>query len=210
MFEMSILSRLFAPREKREREGTAPRLTLKEMLTAQIPPWDRVPHAFIQLVVEVLDGTGLLDVFIMHSVEEGLVARYAIICEGDFYAPVIRAQISQILCQTGNRALPALAKLIAKGQRGDKGVKALMLCCDCFEAAIAFQRTQVAGYIGLAHAYATIGRRDKSHEYAERGLSLVAELRADPLWMSARGESRFFPIDIDDQMERQLRIYLEH
>ena len=209
---MSILKRLFGPREKREREGTAPepRLTLKEMLIAQIPPWDRVPRAFIQLVVEVLDGSGLLDVFIFHSVKEGLVARYAIICEGGFSASVIRAQISQILCETGNRALPALAKLMAKGERGDKGVKALMLCCDCFEVAIAFERTQVAGYIGLAHAYATIGRRDKSHEYAERGMSLVAEFRADPLWMSARGESRFFPLDADDQMERQLRIYLEH
>jgi len=112
---MSILKRLFGPREKREREGTAPepRLTLKEMLIAQIPPWDRVPRAFIQLVVEVLDGSGLLDVFIFHSVKEGLVARYAIICEGGFSASVIRAQISQILCETGNRALPALAKLMA-------------------------------------------------------------------------------------------------
>ena len=209
---MSILSRLFGPRGNRERESTAPgpRPTLKDLLIAQTPPRDRVPPSFIQLVVEVLSGSGLLDVFIVHSVEEGLVARYAIICEGDFSAPVIRAQISHILCQTGNRALPALAKLMAKGQRGDKGVKALMLCCDCFEVAIAFERTQVAGYIGLAHAYATIGRRDKSHEYAERGMSLVAEFRADPLRASARGESCFFPADIDDQMERQLRIYLEH
>jgi hypothetical protein len=165
----------------------------------------------MQLVVEVLSDPGLLDAFIMHSVEEGLVARYAIICERDFYAPVIRAQISQILCQTGNRALPALAKLMAKGQRGDKGVKALMLCCDCFEAAIAFERTQVAGYIGLAHAYATIGRRDKSHESAECGLSLLAECRDGPAAKAiASGESRLIPPDIFDQMERQLRIYLEH
>jgi hypothetical protein len=55
------------------------------MLIAQTPLWDRVPHAFIQLLVEVLGDTGLLDVFIMHSVEEGHVARYAIICDGNFY-----------------------------------------------------------------------------------------------------------------------------
>jgi hypothetical protein len=180
------------------------------MLIAQTPPWDRVPHAFIQLVVEVLGDTGLLDVFIMHSVEEGLVARYAIICEGDFSAPVIRAGISAILCQTGNRALPVLAKAVAKGQR-DKAVKALMLCGDCFEAAIVFERNQVGGYVGLAHAYATIGKRDKSHEYAERGLSLLAEVRDSPGSKAiARGESRIFPPDIDDQTERQLRAYLEH
>ena len=125
MVEMSILRRLFGRRGKREREDTAPgpRPTLKELLIAQTPPWDRVPHAFIQLVVEVLSDTGLLDAFIMHSVEEGLVARYAIICEGDFYAPVIRAQISQILCETGNRALPVLAKAIWRRGNGTKASK---------------------------------------------------------------------------------------
>ena len=146
----------------------------------------------------------------MHSVEEGLVARYAIICEGDFYPPVIRAGISQILCETGNRALPVLAKAIAKGQQ-DKGVKALMLCGDCFEAAIAFERNQIGAYIGLAHAYATIGKRDKSHEYAARGVSLLAEVRDDQGSKAiARGASRIIPPDIFDQMERQLRTYLEH
>jgi hypothetical protein len=208
---MSILRRLFGPRGKREGQDTAPcpPPTLKEMLIAQTPPWDRVPHAFIQLVVEVLGDTGLLDVFIMHSVDQGLVARYAIICEDDFHASVIRAGISHILCQTGNRALPVLAKALAKGQR-DKVVKALMLCGDCFEAAIAFERKQVAGYIGLAHAYATIGKRDKSHEYAKRGLSLLAEVRDDlGSKMIASGASRIIPPDIDDQMEHQLRTYLE-
>jgi hypothetical protein len=202
----------FGPRGEQEREGITPGppTTVKEMLIAQTPPWDRVPHAFVELVVDVLGDTGLLDVFILHSLEHGLVARYAIICKGDFYEPVIRAQISQILCQTGNRALPVLAKAVAKGQR-DKVVKALMLGGDCFEAAIAFERKQVGGYIGLAQAYAMIGRRDKSHEYAERGLSLLAEVRDDPGSKAiASGASSIIPPDIHDQAERLLRTCLEY
>ncbi len=183
---------------------------MKELLIAQAPPWDHVPHTFIQLVVEVLSDTGLLDAFIMHSVEEGLVARYAVLCEDDLGAPVIRAGISHILCQTGNRTLPVLAKALAKGQR-DKALKALMLCGDCFETAIAFEQTQVAGYIGLAHAYATIGKRDKSHEYAKLGLSVLAQGRNNEGSKAiARGDSRVIPPDIFDQMERQLLTYLEH
>jgi len=62
---------------------------------------------------------------------------------------------------------------------------------------------------------AWIGKRDKSHEYAERGLSLLVEIRDDPSKAIARGEIRIFPPDIDsidifDQVERQLRTYLEH
>jgi len=180
------------------------------MLIARTPPWDRVPSAFVQLVVEVLGDKGLLDVFISHSMEEGLVGKYALICEDDFYAPIIRAQISQILCETGNRALPVLATAMAEGQR-DKSVKALMLAGDCFEAAIVFERSQLGGYVGLAHAYATIGKQDKSHEYAELGLSLLAEVRSDPGSKAiALGESSIIPPDIFDEAERQLRTYLEN
>jgi len=152
----------------------------------------------------------VLDVFIMHSVEQGLVARYVILCEGISYASGIRAGISHILCQTGNRALPELADAVAEGQR-DKVVKASMLCGDCFEAAIAFERTQIAGYIGLAHAYAMIGRRDKSDEYAERGLLLLAEVRDTSTAKAIEsGASDIIPPDIHDQMERLLRTCLEH
>jgi hypothetical protein len=199
---MSILRRLFGSQRN---SGSRPPPTIRELLIARTPPWDRVSNEFIQLVVHVLDDKELLDVFVKHSMEHGLIARYADICEGDFSAPVIRAEISQILCEAGNRALPALEKAVKSGHR-DTSIKALMLCGDCFETAIAFDRTQVGGYIGLAHAYATIGRRDKSREQAKLGLSLLAELRDDPPSKAlARGESRIFPPDIFDQMDRQLR-----
>jgi hypothetical protein len=179
------------------------------LLIAQTPPWDRVPHAFIQLVVEVFSDPGLFEAFVHHSMEQGLVARYAMVCEGDFSAPIIRAQISHILCVTGNRALPALEKAVKSGHR-DKTAKALMLCGDCFEAAIAFERTQVAAHIGLAEAYATIGRRDKCHEHAKLGLSLLAVERNDPASkVIEQGRSRIIPPDIFDQMEHQLGVYLE-
>jgi SAM-dependent methyltransferase len=202
---MSILRRLFRP----QRTTSGPSPTFKEMLIAQAPPWDLVPHTFVRLVIEVLDGTGLLDAFIFHSTHQGLVPKYANICAVDFSAPVIRAQISHILCVTANQALPELAKTTAKG-RQDHIVKVLMLCGDCFETAIAFDRNQVGGYIGLAHAYATIGNRDKTREWAKLGLSLLAELREDAGSKAiARGASSIFPPDIDDQMERHLRTYLE-
>jgi hypothetical protein len=158
----------------------------------------------------VFGDNGLIDAFIFHSVHQGLVARYAIICEGDFYAPVIRAQISHILCVTANQGVPALAKAVAGGKQ-DKIVNALMLCGDCFEVAIAFERTQVAAYIGLAQAFAMVGNRVKSHEWAKLGLSLLAEVRDDPGSKAiASGASSIIPPDIFDQMERQLRTYLEH
>lgn len=212
MIEMPIFSRLFGARGKPEREGAAsgPSTTLRELLLARTPPWDHVPQTFIQLVVDVLGDKGLLDVFIMHSMEEGLVARYALICEDEFREPVIRAQISQILCETGNRALPALAKATEKGQQ-DKSMKALMLAGDCFEAAIAFERNQLGGYVGLAQAYGTIGQREKSREYAQLGLSLLAEVRQEPGSKAlALGESSIIPPNILDLAERLLRTHLEH
>jgi hypothetical protein len=144
--------------------------------------------------------------------EQGLLARYAVICGGDnrHEPAIIRAQISQILCETANRGLPVLAKAVA-GEKRDKIVNALMLCGDCFEAAIAFERTQVGACIGLAQAYAIIGNIVKSHEWAKMGLALLAEVRDyQGSKVIARGESSIFPPNIFDQMGRQLRTYLKH
>ena len=70
---------------------------------------------------------------------------------------VIRAQISQILSETGNRAVAALAKAITAKQR-DAATKALILAGDTFEAAIALAQNQIGAYAGLAAMYELVGK----------------------------------------------------
>jgi hypothetical protein len=208
---MPMLGRLFGSERK-----TAPARhpTIMELLSVRAPPWDCVSSEFIGLVVDVLGDKGLVDTFVWRSMEHELLARWAVISKRDVHcsAPeVIRAQISQILCETGNRSLPAFTKALASGQR-DKSVEAVKLCIDCFETAIAFERSQIAAYIELAQIYATYGDagireyRDKSREYAKMGLLILAEMRDDPGSRAlARGESSVIPPYIFDQAERQLR-----
>jgi hypothetical protein len=208
---MSILSRLFGSKASRESltSDSHASPTLKELLLSRAPPWDRVPQTFVQLVADVLGDKGLLDSFIFHSIQERLIARYALICEDGLHDPVIRAQISEILCETGFRALPVLAKAIA-GEQRDQSVKNLMLAGDCFEMAITFERMQLGGYVGLAQTYGMIGKRDKCREYAELGLALLAEVREQPGSEAlARGESGVIPPDVFDQAERQLRSFAD-
>jgi hypothetical protein len=208
---MSILNRLLGLKARQKRPTSDKRAlpTLRELLLSRTPPWDSVPQTFVQLVANVLGDKGLLDSFIFHSLQERLVARYALICEDGFHETVIRAQISQILCETGFRALPELVEAIEGDQR-DKSVKTLMLAGDCFEMALAFERLQLGGYVGLAQAYAIAGKRDKSREYAELGLALLEEVPEQPGSEAiSRGESSTISPDVFNQTERELRSFAD-
>jgi hypothetical protein len=205
---MSILSRLFGSKAPKEGMTNAPpHPTVKDLLTAREPPWDRVDPVVINAILEAITDKGLLEAFVMHSMDAGLVARYEKLGWDETGTSVIRAQISHILCQTGNRALPSLAEAI-EAKRQDAGTKALMLARDTFEAAIALAKNQFAAYAGLAAMYGMIGKRAESHNYARLGLSELEKLKRGPAAQAMR-DSTIFPPDILDQAERQLRTYLE-
>jgi hypothetical protein len=179
--------------------------TVKDLLTARAPPWNRVAPVVIKTILAAITDKGLLEAFVMHSMNAGLVARYEAL-DGDSDPTVIRAQISQILCETGNRAIPTLAKALAAKQT-EAATKALMLAGDTFEAAIALAKNQIAGYAGLATIYGLVGKRAEAHKYARLGLSELEKMRQDPASRALR-HSTIFPADIFDQMERQLRTCL--
>ena len=144
------------PNQKGEHSAqSTPRVT--DLLVARAPPWNRVVPIVIDTILETLTDKGLMEAFVMHSMDNGLVARYEALGREDADSTVIRAQISHILCQTGNRAIPSLAKALAAQQR-DAATKALILAGDTFEAAIAFAKNQVAAYAGLAAMYGLIGK----------------------------------------------------
>jgi hypothetical protein len=141
--------------------------------------------------------------------DAGLVARYETLGREDSNSTVIRAQISHILCVTGNRAIPLLAKAL-EAKQTDAATKVLMLAGDTFEAAIALAKNQVAAYSGLAAIYGMVGKKAEAHNYAKIGLSELEEMRRGPLGRSLRdGSNTVFPADMLDQQERQLRAYLE-
>jgi len=178
--------------------------SVKDLLIARAPPWDRVAPIVISEIVKAITDKGLLEAFVLQSMNAGLVEKYAALRSDD--GPIIRAQISHILCLTGNRAVPALADAIQAGQR-DAGMKALALAGDTFEAAIALSPNQTVAYIGLAEIYTLCGKTAEAKKWAKLGLVELEKTRATPAGQAIR-YSNVFPADMDDQLERQLRSYL--
>jgi hypothetical protein len=205
---MSILNRLFgskAPKEGTMR-GTRSARTVRDLLMARTPPWNRVPPIVITTILEAITDKGLLEAFATHSMDAGLVARYETLGRDGDSPDVIRSQVSQILCETGNRAIPSLAKALAAKQT-DAAHKAIMLAGDTFEAAIALTKNQIAAYAGLAAIYSMVGKSADAQKYAKLGLTELEEMRRAP-GASALRERSILPPDIFEQAERQLRGYL--
>jgi hypothetical protein len=205
---MSILNRLFGAKAPKESttEGTRSAPTVRDLLIARTQPWNRVPPIVITTILESITDKGLLEAFVMHSMDAGLVPRYEALGHDNDGPEVIRAQISQILCETGNRTIPALAKALGANQK-NAAHKAIMLAGDTFEAAIALTKHQIAAYAGLATIYSMVGKNTEARNYAKRGLSELEGLRRAPS-ASALRESSIFPPDIFEQAEQQLRSYL--
>jgi hypothetical protein len=193
------------PSEKTERKvQDAP--TVKDLLIAHAAPWNRVPPVAIKTILAAIADKGLLEAFVMHSMNAGLVARYETLGE-DSDPAVIRVQISQILCEAGNQAVLTLAKALDARQM-EAAHKALMSAGDTFEAAIAMAKNQIAAYVGLAKIYCLVGKEVEAKKYAKLGLFELETMRLAPATRALR-ESNVLPADILDQMEQQLNAFLE-
>lgn len=173
---------------------------------AHTPPWDQLDSTVIDAILDGITDKLLLEAFVRISMIASLVARYEPL-GGERESPtVIRAQVSHILCQTGNRAIHSLAKAM-EAQQKDAMQKAVMLAADTFEPAIALAKNQIAAYAGMASLCGMVGKRSESQDWARRGLIELEETRRDPASRALR-DSTIFPADILDQMERQLRTLL--
>lgn len=202
---MSILGRLFGSKPPPASSSEPPR-SIRELLRARTPPWNRVRSFVIDAIFDALDETDLFDCFVRASMEARLLREYENI-DTDFQAlSLARARISMILSQAGYRDLDHVASDV-KARRIDKARERGRLVADLFDTAIAFSGEQMGGYVGMAALYALLGVRGKSAEYARRGLDELKRIR-DSDAGRAISNSAVFPQDMHDVTERQLRAYL--
>jgi hypothetical protein len=171
---------------------------------AQTPHWDRVPSSVIDSILDGITDNAMLDAFVLTSMEQNLVPSYESLGRQSTVPAIIRAQVSHILCLTGNRAIGLLARALELND-ADGAEKAYQLVMNAFEPAIALAKNQVVAYAGISAAYGMVSRRSESHEYAKRGLAELAEMRR---LAPNVDRNRVFPPESLDQMEQHLRSLL--
>jgi hypothetical protein len=177
------------------------------------PPWDRIASCVMDAILDGITDKVLLEAFVLTSMEHGLVAHYELLGRDNSDPDVIRAQVSQILCVPGNRAMASFVKAMETNDI-EAARKAYPLAMNTYEPAIALAKNQIVAYVGIANAYNLVGKRKESHEYAMRGLIELSEMKKAFREINARDKaqlggpkSAFLPTFIDglDQMELQLR-----
>jgi hypothetical protein len=172
---------------------------------AHTDPWNRLRSPVVEAVLDGFTDKLMLQKFVLASTDVGLVSSYKRLGRRGLFADaptVIRAQISQILCLAGNRTLENFLRAIAS-KNLKAANEAFNLLDDLYELAVALANNPAA-LVGLAMTHGALGNREKCHDYAKRGLAYVAELRQ----AGAIVRSTVFPPDMLDQMERQLREFL--
>jgi hypothetical protein len=88
----------------------------------------------------------------------------------------------------------------------DGAKDACILAADTFEPAIALAKDQLMAYVGMATLYGLCNKPVECRDYADRGLRELAAGRRDEALLVEKG---VIPAGAFDQIERQLRGYLE-
>lgn len=202
---MAILNRIFGSKKTPTKPDGQPQ-SARSLMKARTPPWHKVPPIVIDAIFEALDATELFDCFVLSSIENNLVSRYEQLGQ-ELDLLIIRARISDILCQTGFKRIAVLVTEF-ENNHIEAAKKSGFEATNLFEPAIAFSRNQIIGYLGMSTIYAVFGIKSQCQAYAERGLSELQKIKQSTAGQAIR-DSAIFPPDIIDQAERQLRGYLE-
>jgi hypothetical protein len=201
---MSFLTQLFG--SKKPATGVhAP--TMRSLLKAGTRPWHKVAPIVIDAIFEALDETELFDSFVVASMEKKLVVRCEALGSKQDNTKIIRAQISDILCQAGLLEIESLKEALGQNKI-EKAKKIGFSATNLFEPAIALAHNQIAGYIGMATIYGLFGIVEKCQAYAKRGLLELRKTKQSAAGQAMR-DSAVFPPDMLDQAEQQLLGYLE-
>jgi hypothetical protein len=174
----------------------------KQWLTST-PLWDHVAPLVIEAILDAITDRGLFEPFVLSSMEHDLVSKYEVVGQEESNKTLIRARISQILCQLGNKARVSLAETLKAKAAPDKAASDATLAEIAFESAIAMLKDQIVAYEGLSAIYGMSGDRAKCHDYAKRGLAELAETASLHPKMSG-----VIPPEAFDEMEQRLRQYL--
>src|SRR5690242_5744680 len=90
--------------------------TIRDLLKARAAPWNEVSPVVIEAILEAITDKGLLEAVAMRSMQIDLVARYAKL-GAENHPAVIRAQVSQILCDRGTVAVGTLSHALKAGRK---------------------------------------------------------------------------------------------
>jgi hypothetical protein len=174
----------------------------KEWLTST-PTWDQVAPPVVEAILDAITDKGLFEAFAVTSMTHDLVSRYEKVGKEETDKTLIRARISRILCQLGNKARVSLAEALKAKAGRENAVSNATLAEIAFESAIAMAKDQIVAYEGLSAIYGMAGDRAKCHDYANRGLAELADAASMGPMMSG-----VIPPEALNEMEQRLRQYL--
>ncbi len=168
---------------------------------ANVPMWNKVNPQLLEEISEKFGSNPLFEVFVITSMETGLVDEYVKLGHRGYVPGIGCTQVAGVLCKEGIASVNKMTQLM-QAPRIDKG-KIVPLCSEIIntlEPAIALDENQILAYLGLAHMKAMLDRRQEAIDMAKQGLNKVIELKdkKTPFHMSQLPEVRSMAEQLDE------------
>lgn len=140
--------------------------------------WHELSPDLITGLVRHFNMSPMFEVFIISSMETGLVAKYADFCRykgRDLDPDITMAAMSGWLQEAGNKAVRELAQHLSRGD-DRRAVAANATAANAFDASLALDEDQLGAYMGRAILAGVLGREDERVAAAEHGLAKMAQM----------------------------------
>jgi hypothetical protein len=155
-------------------------------------PWHKLNSRIVDALIEKFDNNPLFEVFVVRSMENGLVEVYEkqLSSRSAESSLIFTATISHILSSIGGEAAEKMSRLVVSGSKtgalDTSGLRTLStIAIDFLDVAIFLEKTNLNAYLQIAGAYSSIGNEEKAKAYVEKGLSVILSLKELPFEKSS-------------------------
>lgn len=178
-------------------------------------PWNKVDRKIIDALIEKFGDSPMFEVFVITSVEQGLVQRYEDLSSRglDEDQEIVCLVISGILVKTGVAPSSAFDYMLNSGKISGKLNKKKLsrlgnTALNLLEPAIILDANQVGAYVMLANLTGLLNRNEEALRYAQQGLSAIHSIReaGTPFHMSSIEEIKNAPQHLDDSEQLLIAI----
>ncbi len=141
-------------------------------------PWHKVPPQIIDAIIDKFGDDPLFEVFVITSMEQGLVGEYEAIGETELVGIPDSAcgEIAKILFLKGAAAAQKFSQLFQQGADRAKLTPLYAVALNCLESSVTVSHLCIDSYIQLAALRMSVGRNDDARKWVEAGLRAAQEL----------------------------------
>lgn len=145
-------------------------------------PWHNISAGIIDALIEKYNDDPMFGVFVITSMQNGLVKEYEDIGHKDISPEIACSVISGVLCKHGSSAATQFSNMFNSGYTNEKKLSMIYFnAMNLLESSIIIDSNQIEAYGHLAILKGLLGKSDEALSFVQQGLRVIERMQETPI-----------------------------